>query len=296
MLGMLRRGRNGGYGGYGARYGGGASMRPSAHVARFRGQRRKPPPEAVEHHQVRRLETSAEVTISNFLEPFSLANYEDAVHMIAGAGYTTPNALRALDEEQLRRLGLSDSDSQRVLLAAWLHSLGLAHYGPDLVAHGYRSLLGLLALNDEHLKGAGISTIGHRRLIQRELRGDPLVQSMAEASREKQAADKKGRKVHGNRARNERGSGAVGDAVSRDLDLMQHGLREMPGAMSRISMQREAWSDEWRTVGKACLGSSPGVFSDVLSVPISAQQDGATWGGSGVQVVYSNGKPAMRVW
>ena len=117
------------------------------------------------------IETSAEVTISTFLRPFiPEAMLPDATHKITGAGYTSANALVALDERQLHTMGLSDSESARVLLASWLHAVGLAQYGGELVRHGCTSRIQLAKLNEEQLKDAGIAAIGHRRQLQRYLR------------------------------------------------------------------------------------------------------------------------------
>eukprot|EP00325_Prymnesiales_sp_UTEX-LB-985_P031400 CAMPEP_0174718714 /NCGR_PEP_ID=MMETSP1094-20130205/29803_1 /TAXON_ID=156173 /ORGANISM="Chrysochromulina brevifilum, Strain UTEX LB 985" /LENGTH=265 /DNA_ID=CAMNT_0015918887 /DNA_START=97 /DNA_END=891 /DNA_ORIENTATION=- len=244
----------------------------------------------------RPLETNAEVAIGNYLQPFQLSDMLEVVHTITGAGYSSPAALRALDDVQLQRLGVSEQDSHRILLASWLDTLGLIHYGPHLLAAGCNSLLELLALSDEKLANAGVPAIGHRRQIQRALREDELVQAMAAAQREQQAAEKRVRmRQRGpQQGHRRRATGPTTDdlhfagTVKAELDVTRGGLRELPGSVGRSGRQHDAWSDAWRTTGNASLGTAPGETEQYRPASVA-------WEG-GVQVMRSNGEPAMTVW
>lgn len=172
------------------------------------------------------LRTHSEIALGKFLEPFALSSLNLTVHQLVGAGFEAPNALRALDEPTCLRCGLKKSDANRLLLAVYLLSAGehLLKYGSPLVQAGCRSVLGLLAMSDTDLKAAGMTSVGHRRELQRHLREDDQLQAAAELAAR---AKSKGRQAFGgdDPARLLRLSNRGGGDGQLGLEL---GRRELP--------------------------------------------------------------------
>ena len=270
---------------------------PNAAVQKMRRLRRRPPPhpvgalvrtqqserpaETANRARQDRLETAAEIALAAFLKPFQLSDVDNAVHKLIGAGYTTTGALRAIDEQQLRIIALAPGDGDRVMLASWLQAVGLVQHGPGLVASHppICSLLSLLRASDDQLKASGISTIGHRRQLQRHLREDEQVQAMAAREREAREAEKGAKQARGLYAGGgKRGSaGSRGGATDGHLSLDQHNaalqLRSLPGAGATYgpASARDAWHTPWRTMSNACLSNGPGELADshYLADPLS---------------------------
>ena len=118
------------------------------------------------------LETHAEVRLGTFLKPFHLTGLASAVHQLTAVGFTTQESLRALDYDQCKLMDFKADDAERILLATWLESNGMHHYGEGLVASGCVSPLHLLNMSDATFVRAGIRAIGHRRQLFRYLRED----------------------------------------------------------------------------------------------------------------------------
>lgn len=130
------------------------------------------------------LETHVELKLGEFLEPFNLSKLPEVVHKLTGAGFTSCDSLRALDPHQCGELGLTDDDTERILLASWLDVYGLHQYGGRLIASGITSPLHLVETTDAALVRAGIRAIGHRRQIFRYLREDEALHERLEKARE----------------------------------------------------------------------------------------------------------------
>jgi uncharacterized protein YjiS (DUF1127 family) len=224
------------------------------------------------------LQTHAEKAVGSFLEPFALSKLTVAVHSILGAGYSSPNALQAVDERALKACGLSEDDAERILLATWLQTAGLTQYGRGLVASGCTSRLHLLTMTDERLKAAGILAIGHRRLLQRHMRESDELQRAAEASRKREAErmgklrglsgglSKKDQLIHGSRSSDSRGPGM---ALGVDLELTRQVIEPVFGpsadGLAHGAMHMPKWDDwasPWRTVSNASLRTTPGALAE----------------------------------
>ena len=82
--------------------------------------------------------------------------------------------------------------------------------------HGCDSLLSLLAMSDARLKLAGVTALGHRRQLQRELRQDERVQGLAMAARQaaQDANGERRRGLHAAREGSAAGRGAPGSHAS----------------------------------------------------------------------------------
>ena len=223
------------------------------------------------------LETAVERTLAAFLEPFALSDLGESVHKLLGAGYTSPNALRALDEDALKKIKLHGRDGDKIMLAAWLYSVGLIQHGSDLVAVGIDSLFGLVCASDEKLKAGGVRTMGHRRQLQRYLREDEQVQAMVARAREAQEAERDpGRRQLRGIYAARTGSGTTTSIGMGGLSpLEQHNavvaqrLLSLPGASSGtlnglvgVVTPREAWHSPWRTMSHASLSTGSGEVKD----------------------------------
>ena len=219
------------------------------------------------------LQTHAEKALGAFVQPFSLSSLEDAVHGLIGAGYSSPSALQAVDERALQTVGPSADDSERILLATWLQTAGLVQYGRGLVASGCSSRLQLLALTDEQMKGAGMEAIGHRRLLQRQVRESEEIQLQAEAARRREA-ERKGRLrgLSGGLSKKQellhvpetRGPDA---ALSAQAELPRYSLEPVFGppddgrALGALP-KWDDWAAPWRTVSNASLRTTPGAWAE----------------------------------
>ena len=223
------------------------------------------------------LETDVERTLAAFLEPFALSDLGEIVHKLLGAGYTSPNALRALDEDALKKIKLHGRDGDKIMLADWLDSVGLIQHGSDLVAVGLDSLFGLVCASDEKLKAGGVRTMGHRRQLQRYLREDEQVQAMVARAREAQEAERDpGRRQLRGIYAARTGSGTSASIGMGGLSpLEQHNavvaqrLLSLPGASSGplsglvgVVTPRDAWHSPWRTMSHASLSTGSGEVKD----------------------------------
>jgi hypothetical protein len=232
------------------------------------------------HHESR-LETSAARTMNDFFEPFALESRADAVHQITGAGYQTIKSLAGLSDEDLQHLGLCEGDAMKVMLASWLHELGLDSYGERLVEAGCDSLLRLVELSDEQLRRTGVAAIGPRRQILRRVREDLALQAMVDRAKEKK---EKASGVGGHerglyaRRRPEHGGGAsaaaaaqtgaaaaaaaaaapAAQAAALQLGAPQPSAPLPSGHVADAYMRRDTWDERWKITSNASLGSTNG--------------------------------------
>jgi len=227
------------------------------------------------------LETAAELALARFLSPYSLDNLPEVIQNLTGAGYISVESLLGLDYVSIRDLDVDSGDSEKVLLATFLHGVDLNAYGEGLVNSGCDAVLKLLALSDETLVRAGVCKLGHRRQLQRALRQDEQVQERAAKAREEAEAANLKRGLHatGGATRSRRGGRKHAKATSesptklpsrsetsiaaQDLGSGKddpHGLTLVP---TTSSGSIHAWSQPWVTTFNAALfGSAPGLRAE----------------------------------
>ena len=120
-----------------------------------------------------RSRTKAELELFSLLEPFGLIQLEWAVRTLAATG-NRASTLLGLTDTSLQDLGFDEpADRQRIMLAGWLESVGMAEHGGGLVRCGVGSLEKMAkATDDATLKAAGVFTMGPRRRLQRHVRSE----------------------------------------------------------------------------------------------------------------------------
>ena len=81
-------------------------------------------------------EKESERAVGALLGEYQLEDLPLCVRLLAHDGLVTAELIAGLDEAALLRIGLSESDSQRVVLAGWLIARDLGQYGRPLVRAG----------------------------------------------------------------------------------------------------------------------------------------------------------------
>ena len=259
------------------------------------------------------LETAAELLLEAFFKPFRLDKLADDVHMLVGAGFSSIESLRGLDDAPLKEVGITGDDAEKVLLASWLHSVGLDEHGEELCENGVNTLLKLQALSDVGMKRAGVRTIGHRRMLQRYLREDERIQERLDRA-EAIAAEAAGAMQRGLHAINpavarnkRRDSNAAAAAASRAAENAPIRFEPLgasakepwakhadPGGIASLpvgsSGSIHAWSQPWATTYNAALfGTAPGLRAEAHSEACAPEH------GTSLQLVSNDGK-VLHVW
>eukprot|EP00316_Scyphosphaera_apsteinii_P000164 CAMPEP_0119349664 /NCGR_PEP_ID=MMETSP1333-20130426/109664_1 /TAXON_ID=418940 /ORGANISM="Scyphosphaera apsteinii, Strain RCC1455" /LENGTH=257 /DNA_ID=CAMNT_0007362265 /DNA_START=53 /DNA_END=826 /DNA_ORIENTATION=+ len=193
------------------------------------------------------LETEAEKAVAAVLTPFQLKLIEETTRKLTRAGYTNARMLYLLDEQALLDLDIQ-SDRHRVLLAAWLHSIGFHDYGTKLVSYGCTSLRRLANMSDARLHVAGVTSLGQRRRLQRHIREELGQYKAVEPSLS---------------AANRAFTGA-GLALAEPLQVGMGSWDAADAADMDIKMaNREAYHEEWRvTTAATLLAVAPGESTD----------------------------------
>lgn len=234
-------------------------------------RRTEPPAAYVQPRDPYVLETASEVEMATFLLPFQLSSPHLVVRKLIESGYTSAGSLHALDDQQVAHMHLDESDGRRVLLAAWLHSVGLVQYGHCLIENSYDSLLALATLTEEQLKAAGIKAMGHRRQLQRYLREDEHVQALVVAARAVDDARKRTKRgLHAGRARPARKGQSPAHSSQIEAEGVLHQDSYMQGvamapslaSSSEVLNPCDLWHSPWRTMSNASLGNPPGQITD----------------------------------
>ena len=115
----------------------------------------------------REIKTEAERVLASLLLPMRLEEFDVALAALTGAGYRTLAVLHGLSDADLKELpndlGIHNPrDRGRIMLASWLHAIGMEEFREPFVDAGVHSLERLMALRDDELKPV-VKLMGQRR-------------------------------------------------------------------------------------------------------------------------------------
>jgi len=225
------------------------------------------------------LELESEVRMARYLEPFKLGAPVPAVLALVGAGFVKPEMLCGVTEQELLPLIPHRRDVHKILLAAWLYSVGEQRHCGRLGSYGCGSLAELANYSDAQLQQAGLVLLGTRRKLQVHI--DRELAYLAKAPRsaiEGGAAAKPRAPPPRSRAAGKRAAAAGGSSLAapasapraaapRQLAADEEALA-FAAAANRwqsandaldVKLRAEAWNDVQKTMSSACLlGSAPG--------------------------------------
>ncbi len=124
----------------------------------------------------REIKTEAERVLASLLLPMRLEEFDVALAALTGAGYRTLAVLHGLSDADLKELpndlGIHNPrDRGRIMLASWLHAIGMEEFREPFVDAGVHSLERLMALRDDELKPV-VKLMGQRRRLMRDIRED----------------------------------------------------------------------------------------------------------------------------
>ena len=211
----------------------------------------------------REIKTEAERVLASLLLPMRLEEFDVALAALTGAGYRTLAVLHGLSDADLKELpndlGIHNPrDRGRIMLASWLHAIGMEEFREPFVDAGVHSLERLMALRDDELKPV-VKLMGQRRRLMRDIREDL-------ATREDLVPDPP------TRAKRARGATrAAREAAAEEDEVALAMARAAAAAEAEVRMQRAAAPKG--AVGLGVLALDPRLREELKLAPRDGWHD-----------------------